>query len=122
NKTRSLNGIDFGENAIINLDDYMIRFYDHWLKGVENGLQTDPRVQVFVIGANQWGAADAWPLPQTQMTPFYFHSRGRGNSLNGDGSLSTQNPGAEPADHYAYDPSDPIGAFWNLRDGPVDDR
>ena len=28
----------------------------------------------------------------------------------------------EPADAYTYDPADPIGCFWNLRDGPVDDR
>lgn len=122
NKTRSLNGVDFGSDAIVNLDDYMIRFYDHWLKGVDNGLHTDPRVQIFVIGANQWWASDEWPLPQTQMTSFYFHSRGRANSLKGDGILSAERPGAEPADHYAYDPADPIGSFWNLRDGPVDDR
>ena len=56
------------------------------------------------------------------MTPFYLHSRGHANSLKGDGSLSPEQPGAGPADAYAYDPADPVGAFWNLQDGPVDDR
>ena len=122
NKTRSLNGVDFGDNAIVNLDDYMIRFYDRWLKGVKNGLETDPRVQVFVIGANEWWAADDWPLPQTEITSYYFHSRGRANSLKGDGGLSRDQPGDEPADGFDYNPANPIGMFWNLRDGPVDDR
>jgi uncharacterized protein len=122
NKTRTLTGVDFGEKAIINLDDYMIRFYDRWLKGTENGLERDPRVHVFVIGANEWWTGDDWPLPEVEPTPFYLHSRGKANSLKGDGVLSTAPPGGEPADHYAYDPADPIGSFWNMRDGPVDDR
>ncbi len=40
-------------------------------------------------------------------TPYYFHSRGRANSLRGDGTLSPEPPGEEPADHYRYDPADP---------------
>jgi len=122
NKTRKLNGVDFGNTAIVNLDDYMIRFYDRWLKGMKNGLETDPRVQVFVTGANEWWTGQEWPLPQVQMTSFYFHSRGKANSLKGDGILSVEPPGTEPPDRYAYDPANPVGSFWNLRDGPVDDR
>lgn len=122
NKTRSLNGVDFGEQAIINLDDYMVRFYDRWLKGIENGLEHDPRVQVFVLGANQWWSDAHWPLQGTEFTPLYFHSQGKANSLKGDGVLSFETPGAESPDNYAYDPRDPVGTFWNLRDGPVDDR
>jgi putative CocE/NonD family hydrolase len=122
NRTRSLNGIDFGDQAVVNLDDYTVRFYDRWLKGIENGIERDPRAHIFVIGANEWWTADEWPLPETEPTPFYLHSRGRANSLKGDGVLSTEQPGAEPADAYAYDPVDPIGLFWNIKDGPVDDR
>lgn len=122
NEDRILNGIDFGPTAIINLDHYMIRFYDRWLKGVENGIDTDPRVHVFVIGANEWWTADEWPLPEVEPTLFHLHSGGRVNSLKGDGRLSTELPGDEPADGYAYDPADAIGMHWRLTDGPVDDR
>src|SRR4029077_10017164 len=48
--------------------------------------------------------------------------RGKANSLKGDGILSVEPPGTEPPDRYAYDPANPVGSFWNLRDGPVDDR
>lgn len=122
NRTRRLNGIDFGDEAIVNLDDYTVRFYDRWLKGIDNGIERDPRVYVFVVGANEWWTAADWPLPETVPTPFYLHSRGHANSLKGDGVLSREQPSAEPADAFAYDPADPVGLFWNLKDGPVDDR
>ena len=103
NGTRALNGIDFGEQAIINLDDYNMRFYDRWLKGSKR-IERDPRVHVFVLGANEWWTSDDWPLPEAEPTPFYFHSRGHANSLKGDGVLSTEPPGHEPADAYATTP------------------
>lgn len=44
------------------------------------------------------------------MTPqrFYFHSGGRANSLDGDGLLSREQPGAEPPDFYVYNPVEPV--------------
>jgi uncharacterized protein len=122
NQKRRLSDADFGEHAIIELDDYVIRFFDRWLKGARNGIEDEKPVHVFVIGANEWWAADTWPLPGTEQVPFYFHSRGHANSLKGDGVLSTERPGDEPADRYRYDPADPIRILWNLREGPVDDR
>ncbi|MEO0400365.1 MAG: CocE/NonD family hydrolase [Pseudomonadota bacterium] len=122
NKDRGLNGVDFGEQAIVNLDEYKIRFLDRWLKGDKNGLDNDPRVQVFVIGANKWRTADAWPMPGTDFTQFYFHSHGDANTSNGGGALSRTAPGDEPSDGFTYDPSNPIGMLWKLLDGPVDDQ
>jgi uncharacterized protein len=122
NETRVLNGLDFGDEAIINLNHYLVRFYDCHLKGVQNGMESDPRVHVFVLGANEWWTSNDWPPPGTEPTRFYLHSRGHANSLKGDGGLSSEAPVHEPADAYTYDPADPIGSFWNLRDGPVDDR
>ncbi|HET7093024.1 MAG TPA: CocE/NonD family hydrolase, partial [Thermomicrobiales bacterium] len=122
NEDRVLNGVDFGAQAIVNLPQYLVRFFDRHLKGVANSIERDPRVHVFVLGANEWRAADDWPLPEAEPTPCYFHSRGHANSLKGDGVLSFAAPGEEPADAYAYDPADPVGLLWKLRDGPVDDR
>lgn len=122
NEDRVLNGLDFGETAIMNLEHYKIRFYDRHLKGIENGIESDPRLHVFVLGVNEWRHANEWPLPGTQFTPFYFHSGGHANSLKGDGTLSIGEPADELADEYVYDPADPIGMLWKLTDGPVDDR
>lgn len=122
NKRRRLNGVDFGEHAIIELNDYIVRYFDRWLKGTRNGIEEEKPVHVFVMGANEWWAEDDWPLPGTEYVPFYFHSQGRANSLTGDGSLSEEAPGTEPPDRYHFDPTDPVRIVWNLHDGPVDDR
>jgi putative CocE/NonD family hydrolase len=122
NRQRRLSGVDFGEHAIIELNDYVIRFFDRYLKGIGNGIEDEKPVHVFVIGANEWRAADTWPLPGTEHTEFYFHSGGRANSLRGDGVLSAEPPESEPADGYRYDPASPTRVLWNLREGPVDDR
>jgi putative CocE/NonD family hydrolase len=122
NRTRTLNGLDFGEQAIVDLEKYQIRFYDRWLKGERNGIEQEAPVYVFVLGANEWWTSSDWPLPEAENVAFYFHSRGRANSLKGDGGLSTEPPGDEPADAYAYDPADPNGMLWRIEDGPVDDR
>jgi putative CocE/NonD family hydrolase len=123
NRSRALSGMDFGPQALTDLDNYMIRFFDHWLRGAkDNGLDQNARVHVFVIGANEWWEADEWPLPGTQLTELYLHSEGRANTHRGDGKLSRERPGSEPADRYESDPLDPVRVTWSLHEGPVDDR
>ena len=99
NNHRSRNGVDFGEHAIIELDDYITRFFDRWLKGKRNGIDDEKPVYIFVLGANEWWAEDSWPLPGTEEVPFYFHSGGNANSLKGDGGLSPTEPGRRARGH-----------------------
>jgi putative CocE/NonD family hydrolase len=123
NLTRSLNGVDFGPQAITGLDAYTIRFFDRWLRGrTDNELDDEARVHVFVLGANQWWEADEWPLPGTYKKNLYLHSEGNANSHRGDGVVSFTEPGAEPHDSYDSDPRDPVRTVWRLGDGPVDDQ
>jgi len=61
-----------------------------------------------VMGTNQWRDEYEWPLARTRYTPCYLHSRGKANSLHGDGTLSFEPPTEEPADHYRYDPAEPV--------------
>jgi putative CocE/NonD family hydrolase len=123
NRQRVLSGLDFGPNALVDLDGYVLRFFDRWLRGKQdNGLDDDPRVHVFVLGADQWWEADSWPLPGTRPTPLYLHSGGKANSHRGDGTVSLQAPGNEPHDVYVSDPLDPVRFPWSLHEGPVDDR
>ncbi|MBL7649686.1 MAG: CocE/NonD family hydrolase [Candidatus Hydrogenedentes bacterium] len=123
NTERVAAGVDFGPDAIIDWDGYVIRWFDYHLKGIENGVLDDPPVHVFVMGRNAWRAAEDWPLPQTQFTKYYLHSDGEANGAAGDGHLSTEAPGEEAPDHYVYIPLDPTPspAFGNGHiDGPRD--
>ena len=107
--TESITGdIDFGPEVLNDLQIEQLRWYDYWLRGIDNGIMDEPRVKVFVMGANRWRESDEWPIPGTKYTPYYFHSNGTANSLLGDGTLNRTKPGDEPSDHYTYDPNHPV--------------
>jgi putative CocE/NonD family hydrolase len=106
-----------------------LRWYDHWLKGEDNGVEQDKPVKLFVMGLDEWREEDDWPLPDTQFRPYYLHSDGHANTAAGDGTLSTEAPAEEAEDAYLYDPRRPVptvgGAILlslGLDQGPRDQR
>ncbi len=101
--------VDFGPQAANSTMEEQVRFFDFWLKGRANGLDKEPPVRLFVMGADTWRDAEDWPIPGTRFTNFYLRSRGQANSLFGNGQLATDPPdAAEQPDRYLYDPSNPV--------------
>ena len=100
--------IAFGDEAEMDFAEEQLRWYDRRLKNIDNGMDDEAPIHVFVMGENIWRFADSWPLPDTQYTSYYLHSDGDANSMHGGGALSTDGPGDEPADRYSYDPRDPV--------------
>lgn len=98
---------DFGPDALIDLNETLLRWYEYWLHDIDNGVMDEPPVSVFVMGENRWRSFEDWPPPGMRPVRWYLHSEGSANSLHGDGALTTSPPGDEPADTYAYDPDDP---------------
>ena len=122
---RVVGGIDYGPEALIDLDGYIARWYDYYLKGIDNGVVNDTPVWVFVMGPNRWYAEKDWPLPETKWTPYYLTSGGRANSLKGDGVLSTTQPKTAGLDTYVYDPEHPTQSTYGTHGhipGAVDAR
>jgi len=37
------------------------RWFDRWLKGVDNGVTREPKVRSYMMGSNQWKTYDTWP-------------------------------------------------------------
>lgn len=127
NTSRKLGAFDYGTEAVIDWDGYVCRWFDHWLKGIDNGVMSDAPVYVFVMGRNRWKAEKDWPLPQTRWTKYYFHSNGHANGIGGDGLLNTIPPAAtdSPSDSYVYDPAKPTRSPFtgaHLEDGAADTR
>jgi uncharacterized protein len=52
--------------------DVHMRWYDHWLKGIDTGIMEEPPISLFIPGSNQWQYEKEWPLPQTKWTKFYL--------------------------------------------------
>ena len=100
--------VDFGLDSVLDLQEIELRWFDHWLKGEDNGAEQETPLRIYVMGANEWRDEHEWPLARTQFTNYYFHSGGEANSLLGDGKLSTQAPADEPADHFVYNPAFPV--------------
>jgi predicted acyl esterase len=40
-----------------------LAWFDHWLKGQDTGILEGPRFRYILPGAEDWRAADTWPLP-----------------------------------------------------------
>ncbi|HKA54420.1 MAG TPA: CocE/NonD family hydrolase [Candidatus Binatia bacterium] len=100
--------IDFGPEALIELHALQLRWFDHFLKGAENGVLDEAPVRLFVMGDNRWRDENEWPLARTRYTKVYLHSGSRANTLRGDGRLSLIVPSEEQPDRYTYDPQDPV--------------
>jgi len=100
--------LDFGPHAAIALHDIELRWFDHWLKGLDTGQLREPPIKIFVMGDNLWREEQEWPLARAQYTRYYFHSQGAANSLHGNGQLGLEPPAQEPPDTYVYDPRDPV--------------
>jgi putative CocE/NonD family hydrolase len=90
------------------IESLQVRWFDRWLKGVDNGIDSEPPVRIFVMGANRWRDEAEWPLARTQWTNYYLHSGGRANTSSGDGTLDTTPPTDEPPDVYVNDPRSPV--------------
>jgi len=118
NVTGKVGGIDCGEEAVVDLDARILRFFDRTLKGVENGIDAEDPVLLFTMGENRWHAEKDWPPAGTRFTNLYLASGGKANRRDGDGSLALEAPAAKDGapDVFRYDPKDPRPLNVNFED------
>lgn len=116
-------GIKNGEltypaNAAWPEEEHMVKWFNHHLKGEANGVDRDPAVRYYVMGAvgemdapgNVWRTAADFP-PKHDMTPLYFHEGGK---------LDSSLPVKDGSTKYTSDPFVPMSipgtAFPGARD------
>ena len=106
--------------------DSEMRWWEYWLKGVDNGIMNEPPVKAYMMASarkgavspkNKWMHFGDWP-PAPATVNYYLHS---------DGSLSTKAPGEKDAPKtYSFDPKNPVksigGANLTFERGPMDQR
>ncbi len=97
-----------------------LRWFDHWLKGVENGVMNGAPIKYHTTGAPrgaEWRAADQWPLPNEQPTRFYFEAS-RSNEAATTGLLSKYLPANQNGeDSYYVDYSTTSGEGTRWKNG-----
>ena len=97
---------NLGEAALLDTDDLLLRWFDHWLKDA-NTFTTEPRVKHFAMGTNTWHDADA--AHASAAITLHLASDGRAESRKGDGALVEDEPSGPP-DIFVYDPEVPVFA------------
>jgi len=103
----------FTDDAALDLQAFHLRWYDHWLKAIDNGVDREPPVRIYVMGGGDahktkegrifvgghWRDERDWPLARAQATPFYLHA---GGVLGPDGVTDA------PPIRYLFDPRNPV--------------
>ncbi|MCB1104104.1 MAG: CocE/NonD family hydrolase [Opitutaceae bacterium] len=122
--------VDFGPGSAFDMWDYTMRWFDHYVKGEDNGIDREKPVKLFVMGRNAWRDEGEWPLARTRYTRYHLRSGGRANSVAGDGILAVGPPGGALVDSYVSDPHRPVathggailGDEGRYIQGPLDQR
>ena len=111
---------DFGKESRVDTRMLQLRWFDHYLKGMANGVDSEPPVDIFVFGDNAWRKEASWPLARAVATNWYLASAGAANTSAGDGVLDTLPPTALPAaaaaDTFTYDPANPTPFLIDSRE------
>ncbi|MBI3843356.1 MAG: CocE/NonD family hydrolase [Planctomycetes bacterium] len=105
NTSTRMGDFDFGSDAVVDLDSVELRWFDHYLKGIDNGVDREDPVLVFTMGENKWHREKDWPLPETQWTKLYLGGSGKANTRDGGGSLVLAPEASSSPDHFVYDPA-----------------
>ncbi len=93
-----------------------LRFFDYWLKGIDNGVMQEDPVYYYTYNApagQEWRSAKAWPLPEEQRVKYYL----------GDGTMDTKKTEAQDSKslcHVRYDnPSQERGGVLVFETAPL---
>lgn len=85
----------------------MLRFFDYYLKGIDNGINTEPAITYYTVGAEDWNSANTWPVRSTETKQLF---------LSTDNTLSSVNTTAKTGNiNYKIDYTTTTGGTsrWN---------
>lgn len=69
-----------------------LRFFDHHLKGIDTGLDSEKLFYYFTLGEERWKVTKTWPIPGTTMVRWYLD----------DGNTLSKNAPSAPAGADTY--------------------
>jgi putative CocE/NonD family hydrolase len=111
--TRKSGERDFGPTAPIDYDELILRWMDHYLRNVNNGVASAKPVRIFVMGRNTWRDEDTWPLKRAQETSFYLQ-RGTHDNTATTGNLTDKLSVIQEVEStFTSDPAQPVTDAYN---------
>ncbi len=116
---RRVGARDFGPDASSRIDQLQLRWFDHWLKGIDTGLLDEPPVRLFELGG-AWREFTSFPEPSAAR--WNIASQGRAGMDPADGTLR-QDAASIGEDVIVFDPWRPtpsMGGHAGHPAGPLD--
>ena len=96
---------DMGPAAALDYDELVLRWMDRWVKGTDNGVDREPPVRVYAMGAGEWRTGQTWPLTGLRKESLYLGGKPEG----GSGGLFAQVPESPWASSsFVSDPGEPV--------------
>jgi predicted acyl esterase len=78
----------------------MLRWYDHWLKGMDTRVMEGPPIQLFVQGEDTWRSEREWPLARTEYRELFL-----GGPKSGVHGTLSDSAGGEQTRRLEFDPA-----------------
>jgi putative CocE/NonD family hydrolase len=97
---------DFGPSAPIDYDELILCWMDHHLRNIDNGVDREKPVRLFVMGDNAWRDEDSWPLARAKETYYYLNTSGSASRI-GTLNSSLLMPAARTSE-LVSDPAHPL--------------
>ena len=97
---------DFGQNSAIDYDALIFRWMDHYVRGIDNGVEREKPVRLFVMGKNTWRDEDAWPLARAEKRSYYLRSESNSARFARLNQTPPNRPGSY--NEFVSDPSHPL--------------
>jgi hypothetical protein len=94
---------DFGPTAAIDYDELILRWMDHYLRGIDNGIDREKPVRLFVMGDNVWRDEDAWPIVRAREQSLYLASKTPDSQMGRLENASSKS--AKPDSTFLSDPA-----------------
>lgn len=135
-KSNKIGDLVFPENAQFDVYAHMTKWFHHFLKGEDNGIEKEVPVRYYVMGAvgekaapgNVWREAKDWP-PKTESRPYYLYGDGElmpaFNAYAGHLHVSPARLGKDDdskSTSYASDPRQPMSLPFTGFPGAKDAR
>jgi len=84
------------------LNELILRWFDHWLKGLDTGIMDEPPIAICDGVTREWRYEREYPLARTQWTPFYLRANPASLADRAPwGLISPDKPRDEPPDSYS---------------------
>ncbi len=83
------------------VNEYLLKWYDYWLKGKDTGIMDEPAVVIFDSDTKEWRYENEYPLARTEWTKFHLRANPACPATQPPyGLLSTEPAGNEEPDSY----------------------